>query len=98
LDSKGIEPVIKTRKNSSTKARGSPARARMVREIGYEGWRDKYGYGKRWIGEATFSRAKRGYGEYVNAVKWENMVNEIRFQYAMLNVMLNESVFAPSFE
>jgi len=89
LDSKGIEPVIKTRKNSSTKARGSPARARMVREIGYEGWRDKYGYGKRWIGEATFSRAKRGYGEYVTAVKWENMVNEIRFQYTMLNVMLN---------
>jgi len=101
LDSKGIEPVIKTRKNSSTKARGSPARAKMVREvkeIGYEGWRDKYRYSKRWICESTFSRAKRGYGEYVTAVKWENMVNEIRFQYAMLNVMLNESVFAPSFE
>ena len=48
--------------------------------------------------ESTFSRAKREYGEYVTAVKWENMVNEIRFQYAMLNVMLNESVFAPSFE
>ncbi len=39
--------------------------------------------------ETTFSRAKREYGEYVTAVKWKNIVNEIRFQYAMLNVMLN---------
>ncbi|MCD6330979.1 MAG: IS5/IS1182 family transposase, partial [Thermoplasmata archaeon] len=72
--------------------RESPSRAKMVRErkeIGYEGWRDKYKYGKRWINETTFSRAKREYGEYVTAVKWKNIVNEIKFQYAMLNVMLN---------
>ena len=45
-----IEPVIKTRKDASTQARGSPSRARMVREVrklGYEGWRDKYKYGYR---------------------------------------------------
>ena len=50
--SRGKEPIIKTRKNSSTKARGSPARAKMVREkkeIGYEGWKDKYKYGERWM-------------------------------------------------
>ena len=41
------------------------------KEIGYEGWRDKYKYGKRWINETTFSRAKREYGEYVTAVKWK---------------------------
>lgn len=92
LDGNGIEPVIKTRKDASTRARGSPSRAKMVRErkeIGYEGWRDKYKYGKRWMDETTFSRAKREYGEYVSAVRWKNMVNEIKFQYAMLNVMLN---------
>ena len=52
LNSNGIEPVIKTRKDASTRARGSPSRAKMVRErkeIGYEGWRDKYKYGKRWM-------------------------------------------------
>jgi len=43
--------------------------------------------------ETTFSRAKREYGEYVSAVKWKNIVNEIKFQYAMLNVMLNEINF-----
>ena len=93
LDKEEIEPVIKTRKDASTRARGSPSRAKMVRErkeIGYEGWRDKYKYGKRWINETTFSRAKREYGEYVSAVRWENMVKEIKFQYAMLNIMLNE--------
>ena len=92
LNSNGIEPVIKTRKDASTRARGSPSRAKMVRErkeSGYEGWRDKYKYGKRWMDETTFSRAKREYGEYVSAVRWENMVKEIKFQYAMLNVMLN---------
>ena len=32
LDKNGIEPVIKTRKNASTRARKSPSRAKMVRE------------------------------------------------------------------
>jgi len=92
LADKGIEPVIKIRKNASTRARESPARARKVRErkeLGYEGWRDKYKYGKRWMDETAFSRAKREYGEYVIAKKWENMVNEIKFQYVILNALLN---------
>ena len=92
LSGKGIEPVIKTRKNASTKAKGSPARAqkvREVREIGYEGWKEKYKYGKRWMNETAFSRAKGKYGEYVTAKNWENIVNEIKFQYAVLNVLMN---------
>jgi len=36
------------------------------------------------LNETTFSGAKR---EYVSAVKW--IVNEIKFQYAMLNILLN---------
>jgi len=50
LNSKRIEAAIKTRRNSSTKARGSPSRGKHVREmkeLGYEGWRDKYRYGQR---------------------------------------------------
>ena len=93
LDGKGIEPAIKTRKNSSTRARGSPARARHVREmkeLGYEGWRDKYRYGRRWMAETTFSRGKREYGEYVTSRNLENMVKEVEFQYGVLNLMMNE--------
>ncbi|CAD7769580.1 hypothetical protein FHEFKHOI_01483 [Candidatus Methanoperedenaceae archaeon GB50] len=50
LDEEKIKAVIKTRKNSSTKARGSPSRTKTVREmerLGYEAWRDKYRHGKR---------------------------------------------------
>ena len=93
LDGKGIEPAIKTRKNSSTRARGSPARARHVREmkeLSYEGWRDKYRYGQRWMAETTFSRGKREYGEYVTSRNLENMVKEVEFQYGVLNLMMNE--------
>jgi len=63
LADKGIEPVIKTRKrDASTKTRDSPSRAKVFREIrrlGYEGWRDKYKYGYRWIVETFFSGVKR---------------------------------------
>ena len=44
LSGKGIEAVI--RRNSSTRSRGSPARAKVVREIrrdGYDSWRERHG-------------------------------------------------------
>ena len=93
MKGKGIEPAIKTRKNSSTRARGSPSRAKHVREmkeLGYEGWKSRYRYGERWMAESTFSRGKREYGEYVISRNWENMVKEIEFQYGVLNLMINE--------
>jgi len=74
LEKEEIEPVIKTRKNASTKAKGSPARAQKVREVretGYEGWKDKYKYDKRWMNETTFSRVKGKYGEYITAKSGE---------------------------
>jgi len=58
LNDKRVEAAIKARKNSSTRARDSSARAKHVREmkeLGYEGWRDKYRYGQRWI-DRYFSR------------------------------------------
>lgn len=50
LQHKHIQPVIKIRSNASTKARRSPSRAKAVRElkdIGYQSWKQKYGYGSR---------------------------------------------------
>ena len=52
------------------KLRGSPSRARMVREVrrlGYDGWRDKYRYGYRWMVETFFSGVKRVFGETCRA-------------------------------
>lgn len=96
LSSKGIEVTIKTRMNSSTKARGSPSRANHAREmkrLGYEEWRDKYRYGQRWMAETIFSRGKREYGEYVSSKNWENIVKEIKFQYGILNLMIKDCLF-----
>ena len=58
LSGREIEPVI--RRNSSTRSRGSPARAKVVREIrrdGYDSWRERHG--QRWQVESAFSRFKR---------------------------------------
>lgn len=92
LNEKGIRPVIKTRSNACTKSRGSPARAnavREVREIGYQAWRDKYRYGRRWATETTFSAVKRIAGEHVSASKPENMLQEAKLKFIFYNTLLN---------
>ena len=92
LRQKGIQPVIKTRSNANTKARGSPARARAVREmknLGYENWKEKYNYGRRWAAESVFSAVKRISGEHVAAIKAENMMQEVVLKFAFYNMMIH---------
>ena len=92
LEKEEIEPIIKTRKNASTKARGSPARARCVRErkeLGYEGWRDKYKYGQRWAAETFFSGVKRTFGETTKAKTTEGMFQEVKMKFVFYNMLIN---------
>ena len=92
LTEKGIQPVIKTRKNSSTQARGSPARAMAVRErrrMGYEGWRDTHHYGQRWIAESYFSGVKRLFGETVKAHSQEAMFQEVMMKFIFYDTLVN---------
>jgi hypothetical protein len=92
LQHKHIQPVIKIRSNASTKTRGSPSRAKAVQEwkdIGYQSWKQKYGYGKRWAAETVFSSVKRISGEYVSATKIENMFHEAELKFAFYNILLN---------
>ena len=61
LGGRGIEAVVKPRRNSVPGPRSS-ARGRAVREflgLGYEGWAVEKGYGRRWAVE-TASRRLRG--------------------------------------
>ena len=84
--------MIKTRKDASTKARGSPSRAKKVREIkelGYEGWRDKYKYGYRWMVETFFSGVKRVFGETVRAKTIEGVFQEVKIKFILYNMLLN---------
>ena len=92
LQQKGIQPVIKIRSNANTKARGSPSRARAVRELkdlGYQCWKEKYNYGRRWAAESVFSAVKRISGEHVMATKTENMMQEVVLKFAFYNLIIH---------
>lgn len=93
LDKKKIESGIKTRINASTRSRGSPYRAKCVRERkelgGYKGWRDKYDYGKRWIAESVLSAVKRIFGETVRATSIIGMFRETKMKFMCYNMLLN---------
>ena len=92
LEKGGIESGIKPRKNSSTQARGSPYRAKCVREfkdLGYEKWKNKVGYTKRWLVESVFSSIKRRFGESVRAVSRKGMEIELFLRFICYNMLLN---------
>jgi len=90
LSNKGIEPVIRVRKNSSSKARGSIARKLVVIEqlADYDRWKRKHDYGNRWRVESSISSFKRMFGELVTSTKWKYMVNEMFAKARLYNMFL----------
>ncbi len=92
LSKKQIEAGIKIRKNATTLARGSPNRAKCVRElrdIGYNTWKKKYQYGHRWASEGYLSGVKRIFGESVNATSKKGMIKEVKRKFILYNIFLN---------
>lgn len=76
LESHDITPATKIRENEEPTFRSKNPRkeyAREYREIGYEGWREKYKYRKRWYPGGTFSAVKRKFSEFVRATKVKMM-------------------------
>jgi len=91
LEARGIEAVIKPRRNSRLDTR-SPARRRAVeqfRDLGYEAWSREKGYGRRWAAETAFSTFKRLFGEHVRARSLENIARELAAKVALYNTLLN---------
>jgi len=88
LAEKGIEPVIKVRRNASSRAGGCMPRKLVAQEYlqDPEAWKHKHGYGQRWMVESTFSSLKRTFGEYVSAKTMRNMVNEIMIKASLYNL------------
>ncbi len=88
---KGVDPPgIKIRKNAFR--RGLSERAFAVREfqkLGYEEWKKKHDYGKRWAAEGFFSAVKRCFGETVKATSVEGMILEVRRKFLFYNMLLN---------
>lgn len=88
LTGKGIDPAIRVRRNSSCRARGCPARKRVVLEYlrDSEEWKRRVGYGRRWMAETAFSTFKRMFGEHVTARKFPNMVREMVLKARLYNL------------
>jgi hypothetical protein len=91
LEAKGIEPVIKPRRNARL-GTGPPARRRTVsqiRELGYEAWARITSYGRRWAVETSYSTFKRLFGELSLARSFESIARELAGKVALYNVLVN---------
>jgi hypothetical protein len=90
LDDKGIEPVIKVRKNASTRAGGCMPRKLVAQEYlqDPEAWKRDHGYGYRWMVESAFSSLKRTFGEYVSAKSMRNMAQEMMIKASLYNILI----------
>ena len=91
LEAKGIEPVVKPRRNARLES-GPPARRRAVsqiRELGYEAWARITGYGRRWAVETAYSTFKRLFGEHSLARGFESIARELAGKVALYNVLVN---------
>ncbi len=55
-------------------------------------WKARIGYGMRWLVESVFSEFKRLLGEHLMALKWENIVQEVRLKVIQYNKWRDESI------
>jgi len=87
LAKRGIEPIIRVRRNA-IEGLGCQARRRALtmQRNSLELWRRKYSL--RWIAESAFSWMKRVFGEYVTAKKLENMIREITLKVFIYNLFI----------
>jgi len=86
----GSKTAIPPRSNASTMSRGSPARAKVVRDIrktSEKEWKESVGYGKRWHVEIYFSGLKRTMGEVIKAVKPDYIAQEIALKVQYYNML-----------
>ena len=91
LEAKGIEPVIKPRRNSrlDTRCPGRRLAVGRVRELGYDAWAKLTGYGRRWTVETAYSTFKRLFGELSLARGFESIARELTGKVALYNELVN---------
>lgn len=91
MTERGLDPPgIKVRENASRK--GLTDRAFAVREfkaVGYDRWKKRHGYGRRWASEGFFSCVKRIFGESVRATTTDGMFREVRMKFMLYNMLLD---------
>jgi hypothetical protein len=91
LERRGIEPIIRPRRDARTD-RGPPSRrsaARMIRDYGYRAWSRIVGYGGRWMAETAISRFKALFGEHLLSRKPRWMDSEHTIKALIYNMLLS---------
>ncbi len=91
LEARGIEAVVKLRRNSVPSTRSS-VRGKAVREfqeLGYEDWAREKGYGRRWAVETAFSTFKRVFGEHSLARSMDCIGKELVAKVSLYNMLVN---------
>jgi hypothetical protein len=86
-----IKPVIRVRKGSVQKSKGSYARKLAVIEqqaLKPIVWSKKLRFGYRWKVEGALSVIKRVFGEYVTARKFVNMAKEMVMKACINNAFI----------
>ncbi len=93
LDTNGIEPVIKVRKDASVHAYGCmPRKLVAIEQLrDREGWKRRHGYGQRARVESAISSFKRTFGEHIRSVRWENVVNELLMKASVYNLFMGNN-------
>ncbi|HET7642499.1 MAG TPA: IS5 family transposase [Nitrososphaeraceae archaeon] len=88
LSFKGIKPPIKVRKNFRCRKTNHYLRNKTVKmqKNNLQQWKVSVDYGQRWIVETVFSCIKRMFGEYVTAIRFENMIKEIMLKASLYNL------------
>jgi len=49
-------------------------------------WKQRHGYGQRWMAETAFSTFKRLFGEYTSSIKFRHMAKEILIKATLYNL------------
>ena len=91
LESKGIEAVIKPRRNSRLDTPSEP-RGRavtMYKRLGHKRWKELKGYGKRWSVETAYSTFRRAFGEFCMAKTMTNITKELAAKAYLYNMLIN---------
>jgi hypothetical protein len=92
LDNLNIEPAIQIRKNASIKAKGCPLRrdeVLLIKELGYERWKQLKDAGRRWIAEIVFSSLKRVLGEDLLSKKFKAQKVETGLKVMLYNKFIS---------
>ena len=88
LQKKRIRPAIKVRRNSIISSKNNSLRNKEVhcQLKDLLKWKKTRKYGSRWVAETVFSSIKRTYGEYVSAIKHQNMIKEMILKVSLYNL------------